>query len=458
MSALPTAGPVDGRMFAAAMRAVGPFEACPHVAVAVSGGADSLALCLLAEGWARARGGEVTALTVDHRLRAGSGQEARAVGRWLAARGIRHRVLPWTGARPHSAIQATARRVRYALLTGWCHEAGVLHLLLGHHRGDQAETVLMRRERGSGPSGLAAMAPIVERGAVRWLRPLLAVPPERLRAVLLAAGQPWVEDPSNRDPHYLRTRVRARLAAQGNGAETARLVRFAAERGAERRARDAAASGLLARAAAVHPAGYAWLDPHVLAGAPRGVVLTALHGLLAALGGREFGPPADKLERLLGEVVLAAPAKGGSLGGCRVVRRRDRFLVCRETRHLPPPLPVGGGESLVWDRRFRIVCERLDGGDNAPVRLLPLGDGGWREVIGERPELSRHPLPAPARAALPALADAGGVFSVPHLGFVRSKGPAVAMRFKSLSFCPPNPVTGAGCFLAHGEWDTMSDW
>ena len=79
--------------FAAAMEAVGPFEPAPQIAVAVSGGADSMALCLLADRWARDRGGAVLALTVDHRLRPESAAEAAQVGRWLRARGIDHVVL-----------------------------------------------------------------------------------------------------------------------------------------------------------------------------------------------------------------------------------------------------------------------------------------------------------------------------------------------------------------------------
>ena len=162
------------------MAPLGPFEPAPRVAVAVSGGSDSLALCLLADRWTRARGGTVFGLTVDHRLRLASGAEAAQVRRWLAARAISHRTLRWTGTRPVSRIQEAARAARLALLVGWCRRAHVLHLLLGHQREDQAETVLQRLVRGSGIDGLAAMAPVrlaieSDGGGVRMLRPLLPV-------------------------------------------------------------------------------------------------------------------------------------------------------------------------------------------------------------------------------------------------------------------------------------------
>src|SRR5512144_2076204 len=118
------------------MEEFAPFESSPHLAVAVSGGADSMALGLLAHDWAVARGGRVTALTVDHGLRPASAKEAAQVGSWMSACGIEHHILCWPGAKPASAVQNAARVARYRLLRQWCRQAGVLHLVLGHHADD----------------------------------------------------------------------------------------------------------------------------------------------------------------------------------------------------------------------------------------------------------------------------------------------------------------------------------
>ena len=195
------------------MAALGPFAPAPHLAVAVSGGADSLALCLLADAWAKAEGGRITALVVDHRLRCGSTAEAVQVGNWLDRRGIAHQRLVWDGAKPVTGIQAAAREARYRLLADWCRAAGVGHLLVGHQAADQAETVLMRIWRASGIIGLAGIRPCVELADVRLVRPLLGVPPERLRRYLEAEGQPWIEDASNRDPAFTRVRLRQASAS-----------------------------------------------------------------------------------------------------------------------------------------------------------------------------------------------------------------------------------------------------
>jgi len=171
---------LDPADFALAMEGFAPFEARPAIAVAVSGGPDSLALLLLTDRWVRERGGAAIALTVDHGLRPDSASEAALVGAWVKSRGIAHQVLSWTGDKPLTGIQAAARRARYRLLTEACAARGILHLAFAHHADDQAETVLFRKERGSGPAGLAGMAASRSLGAVRMIRPLLGWPKSAL--------------------------------------------------------------------------------------------------------------------------------------------------------------------------------------------------------------------------------------------------------------------------------------
>src|SRR6185436_2130692 len=181
-----------------------PFETAPTVAVAVSGGRDSLALALLARAWAAGRGGNVIALIVDHGLRAESAGEAATTLGVLRQQGIEGVILCWSGAKPSSAVQEAARAARYRLLREECRRRGVLHLLVAHHADDQAETVAMRAARQSGPDGLAGMSAAVELPEVRLLRPLLGVLRSRLTATLIARGVPWIDDPSNADPRFER--------------------------------------------------------------------------------------------------------------------------------------------------------------------------------------------------------------------------------------------------------------
>jgi len=182
-----------------------------NIALAVSGGGDSMALLHLAHRWARGRGVSLHALTVDHGLRPDSAAEAAGVAAFCAAHGIAHRILTWSGDGDGNLPDA-ARRGRYAAMADACTEAGATMLLTGHTLDDQAETVLMRLGRGSGVDGLAAMRAMTPLWGVQLFRPLLGLRREDLRDMLRGAGVAWVDDPTNEDRGYTRIRARDALA------------------------------------------------------------------------------------------------------------------------------------------------------------------------------------------------------------------------------------------------------
>jgi tRNA(Ile)-lysidine synthase len=178
-----------------------------RLAVAVSGGPDSLALLLLAVA---AYPGRIRAATVDHGLRPESAVEASFVAAICAERGIPHAILR-AGMKERSNVQAAARARRYALLTSWLGETGAPYLATAHHLDDQAETLLMRLSRGSGLSGLSGIRAV----NASVVRPLLGWRREELAAIVAAAGIDAIADPSNADQRFDRVRVRKRLAESG---------------------------------------------------------------------------------------------------------------------------------------------------------------------------------------------------------------------------------------------------
>jgi tRNA(Ile)-lysidine synthase len=182
----------------------------PAIVLAVSGGPDSTALLFLAARWrkARRRGPKLLAVTVDHGLRAGSAAEAKQVTRLARSLGVSHRILRWTGAKPKSGLQEKARMARYRLLSEAAVKTGASHILTAHTLDDQAETVLMRLLRGSGPTGLSGMARETWLGELTLTRPLLEIPKARLLATLRTAKIPFIDDPSNLDPRFARVRLR----------------------------------------------------------------------------------------------------------------------------------------------------------------------------------------------------------------------------------------------------------
>ncbi len=182
-----------------------------RLGIAVSGGPDSLALLLLASA---AFPGEVAAATVDHRLRPESAGEAGFVAELCARLGLPHIVLTADIAVAGN-LQSAARALRYRLLARWAAEAGIALLLTGHHADDQAETLLMRLDRGAGLSGLAAIRAATGIAGLAVARPLLGWRRAELAAIVAAAGLVPVADPSNDDDRFDRARLRKRLAAAG---------------------------------------------------------------------------------------------------------------------------------------------------------------------------------------------------------------------------------------------------
>jgi tRNA(Ile)-lysidine synthase len=194
--ALETLGPPPGKM-----------------AIAVSGGPDSLALLLLA---AAAFPGRIEAATVDHGLRPESAAEALHVAAICATLGCPHRTLIVDVSARGEGVQGEARRARYEALGAWMGAVGIQALMTGHQQDDQAETLLMRLLRGSGVAGLAgvrARRPLPEAGdGALVCRPLLGWRRADLAAIVRAAGLEAADDPSNRDAAYDRVRIRLRLA------------------------------------------------------------------------------------------------------------------------------------------------------------------------------------------------------------------------------------------------------
>ena len=294
-----------------------PLGAAKATLIAVSGGPNSTALLLMAAGWAARRGARIFAATVDHNLRPESAAEAAAVAALCERLGVPHATLVWTGPKPSTRLQERAREARYRLLAAHAEAVGADAIATAHHADDQAETVLFRLLRGSGVAGLAGMAAATPRGGVTLVRPLLGVAKADLVAFCLSRGVPFVDDPSNADPAYARTRLRAlmgRLADEGLDASgLARLARRAAE-----------ADEALARMTAEVEArlGDGPVDAAALASEPIAIVERVLARRIAAVGGRDEAriglEKIEGLAALLCDAVAEGRALTANVGGALV--------------------------------------------------------------------------------------------------------------------------------------------
>ncbi len=362
-----------------------------HILVAISGGSDSTGLLIaLAEQLNSSPHSDFTlsAITIDHGLRASAADEALEVAALCAQYGISHFTRRWDGAKPTSGIMAAAREARYELMANLADEISADVIVTAHTADDQRETLAMRGARGGkardeASTGIAD-AMLFDRRI--WIvRPFLSCRRADIRAYLETHGLSWLEDPSNEDTRYERVRTRMRLAAQP-------LDTIAANNGANRVA-------LAERAAA-------WLDEHVtvhaaalcairrsalLEDAP--VVAYALSYLAAVFGGEVYGPGRDPMDRILAFVKGGIPGRR-TAGGVVFDLRREALYLMRESRNIGP-LALLPGARGIWDGRLEVVnqgsapvCVRAAGADDASIFPPSLPRGAVRRARAAMPRIT----------------------------------------------------------------------
>ncbi|HVJ42514.1 MAG TPA: tRNA lysidine(34) synthetase TilS [Dongiaceae bacterium] len=466
--------------FAAAMKVLGAFEPSPHIAVAVSGGSDSLALLLLLRDWVAERDGRLTALSVDHGLRPESAGECRQVGAIVArlnkkphgdgvsgAPDIDHHVLVWQGDKPATGVMAAARAARYRLLCNWCRAHDVLHLALAHHADDLVETVLMRADHGSGAAGLAGMAALRPTDGVRVLRPLLGFRKSDLIGCLEAAGLDWIEDPSNRAPRFERVRWRQQLAG---GADLASILDEAGRAGRHRDCLERAAGRWLAEYARIDPLGYLTLPIDALGTVAPDVIVQILYQGCRMVGGGAYPPAPAGLQQMVRKLRDEDSPKQASftltLAGCLLVIHGGMARIYREATgggEIAPP--ANGDHAINWDRRFIVrwpapaaSIGREDDSKLSTLEVAPVGKHGFDDRTLP-PELKA--VAYQARASLPALWQAHRL-----IGIARVRGDRRAIEAQrdhpytpfhrlEVSFLPAQPATSCGFTVVLPPGHTM---
>ncbi len=388
--------------------------------LAVSGGADSIAMMHLVAEWVRrhpASGITLVVATVDHGLRADSAEEARTVGGEAAALGLPHVTLPWLGEKPSTGLQAAARTARYNLLQA-CAELQSLqpaHLLTAHTADDQAETLLMRLARGSGVDGLAAMRPerVLPGSQIKHYRPLLDVPKAQLIATLRARGISWIDDPSNDNANFERIRIRRLLPLLAEAGVDVAAVGLSTRRlGRASAALDDVTGQLWERCVDAHKGAFITIDRRQFDATPPELRVRLMIRAVTVMGEPDSVPSLAQIEDVV--VALNAPTvPARTLHGAMVQATADRISVFREPgRAGLPEIELIPGKSVVWDGRFRVELTPLA---TAPVTVRALTANEWSDL---RKRFDIHPAQIPTRAAytLPSFWRGPELIAVPWFG------------------------------------------
>lgn len=343
------------------------------IALAVSGGGDSIALLEMTHDWAVRAGRELTVFTVDHGLRAASQDEAAQVAAHCDRLGHRHATLNWNAPKPS---QSAARAARYRLLCHAARQHGATCILLGHTRDDVVETALIRRRRGVRDATVAGPVPVSpapvwpEGRGISLIRPLLYESREDLRAFLADRDTTWAEDPSNDAAAFERVRVRQFLKrhhwlSRGAGEQVSRLQD-------DRIAMD---MDIAARLSRVTVAADGLIEM------PEAVSSVRLMTILArCASGSDKDARASAVREMLENVT--EPGQRQTLGGAWFQKTSTGFLIGRDPGAAPDPV-----DADLYDGRF----ERSDSASLPPAEqasflvraALPSGTA-WRETISER--------------------------------------------------------------------------
>ena len=321
------------------------------IAVAVSGGSDSLALLLMLAEWVNEQGKFLHCLTVDHALRATSLDEAVMVGRCCAKLGISHDILKWVGEKPTAGLSNAARDARYELMAERCLALGISDLVLGHQRDDQAETLLMRLSRSDqGGRGLAGMPSKTEyrtdaNGQITLHRPLLGLSREDLQRFLSARAVNWVSDPTNDNDAYERVRTRSMLG--NNEILSEQLLSYAKVSARYRSAMSLAVARFISTYVDRIRFGGLVLDKAALETLPEPIMVLVLQTLLSVIGGRDYLPSTADVQRMLQGI------GGHTLARVRLHVEGSSVYLTREVRNLPGTEKLGN-LAFSWDKRFVI--------------------------------------------------------------------------------------------------------
>jgi tRNA(Ile)-lysidine synthase len=386
-------------------RRLDPAAARP-LAVAFSGGGDSLATLLAAKTWGDRVGRDVFALTVDHGLNPRSAQWTAEAGRTARRLGAGWVGLTWTGTKPTTGLPAAARQARHRLLAQAARDTGARVMLFGHTADDRAESELIRQATpGLGYLREWSPSPVWPEGRDLFvLRPLLQARRADLRAGLGGMGLSWLDDPANADLRYARSRARAALA------ETSHEGGAEAGDGVQGRERDDADLAALLAQTSVTSDGRVILSRADLRAAPAQPVRRLVGFALLCAAGSSMPPRGAALERLLGGL-LGAGDLAATLCGARVIADQATIVFAREPGEgrrggaAVPPLALKLDEPVVFDGRFELVAEARD------LCVAPLSGKLAQLQTLDRQAVSC--LPAYARGALPALVDAQGGVGLP---------------------------------------------
>lgn len=323
------------------------------IAIAVSGGSDSVTLLYLASIWAKKNNIELFVLSVDHNLREQSKQEIEYIQNTANDLGLKFYSLSFDHQNNFSNLQERARKGRYDLMTSLCQKLDVLVLLTAHHEDDYIENFCLRLERKSGVFGLSSSS-INWHNNTQVIRPLFNIPKSELVNYLVTNNIKWFEDQSNLSTKYRRNAVRQKLAKEEVYIKDDIITQqIKVNELVENKFKPELISAI-AESVKISEYGFAFLDLIKFSGFSQEVRVQLINFLLIIISGQQRSARFYSVEPILKLIMQSLDFKN-TLHGCVIKRMQNKLLIYREFGKKLPESKLLLDKQVVWDNRFRIT-------------------------------------------------------------------------------------------------------
>jgi len=430
------------KVFFKTMNSLGPYEKNPHLAVAVSGGSDSLCLAILAQKWANIRGGKITALIVDHSLRKNSEKECKETQNILKKRKIFNHCFKWKLLKiPKKRVQEKAREFRYNIFEDWCFKKNIIHLLVAHHFEDQKETFFMRLNDNSNIYGLACMPKIFFKKKIRILRPLLDLKKKEIIKYLKEKKVKWIEDPTNISSKYFRNRLRKILPKlEKKGLTDNKLKKILKRAQVERKKIENKSTSWLIENVEIDTLGYASINFDNLKLLNKDDFVFIFSKILNIISGSFYAPKSKYVYNFYKKVKSNKTMNNTNLGGCHIFYFKKKLYICREIFKKNRKQKINFKfNKIIWDNRFEIECNKkknsfLKKELGKSVFIEQLQKIGWNKILLKNKKLKKKfSIPNKIILSLPAIKNKkNDVLYVPYLKYysnIKSKKEFSNMNF-----------------------------
>ena len=408
------------------MNSLGPYEKKPHLAVAVSGGCDSLCLSFLAKKWVNSVDGRITALLVNHGLRKESDKECIEVKKILKKMNIRCLSFKWKLKKKlKNRVQEEARKFRYNIIQDWCFKNNVKHLLVAHHFEDQKETFLMRLNSNSNIYGLACMPKVLVKKEIRILRPFLDIKKEEIIKFLKEKEIKWIEDPSNASTKYFRNKIRKILPElEKKGLTDIKLRKLIKKAQEERQKIEVKFNYWFKKNVKIYNLGYASLNIKSLKLLAKDEFIFNFCKILTIISGSTYAPKSRYVYNFYKKIKSNKILPHVNLGGCHIFIYKEKLYVSREIFKRSRKQEIDFQfNKIIWDNRFEIKYEKnnlfLKKGLGKLFFIKQLQLNGWNTILSNNANLKQSlNLPNKVILTLPAIKNKkNDVLYVPHLKY-----------------------------------------